>query len=226
MVSLLLLILSLHSAEAGFTPLFNGTDLHGWKGDTMGYRAHEGELIVTPLGTSSQGPGHLYTTDTFNDFELRFEFKLTPGANNGLAIRAPGTGDPAYSGMEIQILDNMHPKFATLKPWQYHGSIYGIAPARRGFLRPPGQWNDETVICDGHQVTVVLNGHVIVHVDLQDVAKAGCIDGNAHQGMLRPGGHIGFCGHGSEVAFRDIRIRLLEPSTVTVPQDKDAEATS
>lgn len=225
MVSSFLLMLSLCGVEVGFTPLFNGTNLHGWKGDTVGYRAEAGELVVVPPGPSNSGPGHLYTTDTFDDFELRFEFKLTPGANNGLAIRSPGIGDPAYSGMEIQILDNSHPTYAQLKPWQYHGSVYGIAPARRGFLRPAGQWNDETVICDGHRVTVVLNGHVIVDVNLKRAAEVGTIDGNAHPGMLRPGGHIGFCGHGSAVAFRNIRIRPLEPSaslTTIKPSDEGA----
>lgn len=212
MLSALLLTLSLCGTEPGFTPLFNGTDLQGWTGDTVGYLARAGELVVVPPGPSGKGPGHLYTTGTWDDFELRFEFKLTPGANNGLAIRAPGTGDPAYSAMEVQILDNTHPTYARLKPWQYHGSVYGIAPARRGFLRPTGAWNDETVICDGHRITVVLNGHVIVDVDLEQAARDGTLDGKLHPGMLRPGGHIGFCGHGSEVAFRNIRIRELAPA--------------
>jgi len=224
MLSSLLLVLSLCGTEPGFISLFNGTDLQGWTGDTVGYRAQGGELIVVPPGPSGSGPGHLYTSGTWNDFELRFEFKLTPGANNGLAIRAPGTGDPAYSGMEVQILDNTHPQYARLKPWQYHGSVYGIAPARRGFLRPVGQWNDETVICDGHRITVILNGHVIVDVDLKRVASDGPIDRKVHPGMLRPGGHIGFCGHGSAVAFRNIRIRPLEPSTAPTPPGRDAEA--
>jgi hypothetical protein len=224
MYTSLLLVLSLCSVERGFTPLFNGTDLQGWTGDTIGYQAKAGELVVLPPSNANSGPGHLYTTDTWSDFELRFEFKLTSGANNGLAIRAPGNGDPAYSAMEVQILDNTHPQYATLKPWQYHGSIYGIAPARRGFLKPAGEWNDETVICDGPRVTVVLNGHVLVDVDLEHAAKNGTIDGHAHPGMFRPNGHIGFCGHGSEVAFRNIRIRPLAPAATKANDQTPAKA--
>ncbi|MCH2136515.1 MAG: DUF1080 domain-containing protein [Phycisphaerales bacterium] len=209
--------LALIGAERGFTPLFNGTDLEGWMGDTTGYLAQAGEIRVAPQGASGKGPGFLYTKGTWGDFELRFEFKLTPGANNGLAIRAPGTGNPAFDAMEVQILDNTHPMYATLKPWQYHGSIYGVAAARRGFLKPVGEWNDETVICDGDRVTVILNGHVLLDADLAEARSNGTVDGQAHPGLNRPSGHLGFCGHGSEVAFRNIRIRPLAPASAPPP---------
>ena len=116
--------------------------------------------------------------------------------------------------MEVQILDNGHPSYANLKPWQYHGSIYGVAAARRGCLKPTGEWNDETVICDGRRITVILNGHVLVDVDLDEVTREGTIDGRPHPGLARPSGYIGFCGHGSAVSFRNIRIRPLAPVRV------------
>jgi hypothetical protein len=202
--------------ETGFTSLFNGHDLSGWTGDTVGYRVIDHAICVQPPRAGQAGPGFLYTDDSYANFELRFEFQLSPGANNGLAIRAPGTGNPAYAAMELQILDNTHPQYAALKPWQYHGSIYGVAEARRGFLKPTGHWNDETVICDGRRITVILNGHVLVDVDLDEVSRDGTIDGKKHPGLARASGLIGFCGHGSEVAFRAIRIRPLTPSTTSI----------
>ena len=61
---------------------------------------------------------------------------LTPGANNGLGIRTPLEGDAAYGGMELQILDNEAPIYKDLEIYQYHGSVYGVIPAKRGFLKP------------------------------------------------------------------------------------------
>jgi hypothetical protein len=223
MLSTLVLAAALIGPETGFTALFNGTDLHGWQGDTVGYQAINGTISVAPgaVDPGAEGntsPGFLYTTGQWDNFELRFEFKLTPGANNGLALRWSGQGNPAYDGMEVQILDNPHPSYAKLKAYQYHGSVYGVAAARRGCLRPTGEWNDETVICDGPRVTVILNGHVITDVNIQEALQQGTLDGQHHPGLGRTGGHIGFCGHGSAVAFRAIRIR---PLTSPAPDQSD-----
>ena len=211
MLHALLVATALVGPETGFTALFDGTSLKGWQGDTVGYQVVDSTIAVVPSATGGTNPGFLFTQQPWDNFELRFEFKLTPGANNGLALRWPGKGDPAYEGMEVQILDNGHPSYANLKPWQYHGSIYGVAAARRGCLKPTGKWNDETVICDGRRITVILNGHVLVDVDLDEVTRAGTIDGRPHPGLAHPSGYIGFCGHGSAVSFRNIRIRPLAP---------------
>jgi len=106
-------------------------------------------------------------------------------------------------------LDNSAEKWAKLKPYQYHGSIYGLVPAKRGHLKPVGEWNAQEVICNGRRVKVVLNGAVIVDADLDEVAV-----GRSHKGIARTTGHIGFLGHGSRVAFRDLRIKEL-PATAT-----------
>ena len=100
------------------------------------------------------------------DFVFRFEFKLTPGANNGIGIRAPLTGDAAYVGMEIQVLDDTADQYKDLQPYQYHGSIYGVVPARRGLQKPVGEWNAEEIIARGRRITVILNGTVIVDADI------------------------------------------------------------
>ena len=149
--------------------------------------------------------------EEYSDFVLRFEFKLTPGANNGLGIRTPPKGDAAYLGMELQILDSTHEKWANLKDWQYHGSCYGIAPAEQGHLMPTGSWNRQEVTVKGSQVRVVLNGATILDIDLEHVAPKGkTIDGRAHPGLRQKTGHICFCGHGDEVAFRNIRIKKID----------------
>jgi hypothetical protein len=85
--------------------------------------------------------GNLYTKDEYSDFIFRFEFQLTPGANNGLGIRTPLEGDAAYVGMELQILDNEADVYKNLQKYQYHGSVYGVIPAKRGYLKPTGEWN-------------------------------------------------------------------------------------
>ena len=192
----------------GFTPLFNGTNFDGWTGDTAGYIVKNHE-IHSRVPEPGEHLGNLYTAEEYANFMLRFQFKLTPGANNGLGIRSPLTGDAAYAGIELQILENTHEKWANLKPWQYHGSIYGVAAAARGFQKPPGEWNQQNVLVDGRHIKVTLNGHVILDVDLDEVSRDGTIDGNNHPGLDRTTGHIGFLGHGDEVAFRKIEIKPL-----------------
>jgi HEAT repeat protein len=199
-------IVSEEEIAEGFVPLFNGEDLTGWVGDTVGYVAEEGKIVIYP----KRGSGNLYTEKEYSDFVLRFEFKLTPGANNGLGIRAPLKGDAAYVGMELQILDNTALIYRDLKPYQYHGSIYGVVPAKRGYLKPVGEWNYQEVIAKGTRITVNLNGVTIVNADIQEAIEKGTIDGRDHPGLKREAGHIGFLGHGSHVKFRNIRIKELK----------------
>ena len=187
--------------------LFDGSSSKGWIGHTDGYQFSAGEIQCT-----AGNGGNIYTEDQFDDFILRFEFKLSPGANNGLGLRTPSSGDAAYAGMEAQILDNSADKWANLKPYQYHGSIYGVVPARRGFQKPVGEWNQQEVRCDGRQVKIILNGQVIIDANLDSVSVGGTIDGREHPGLKRASGHIGFLGHGDAVAFRKLRIQPLNRS--------------
>jgi hypothetical protein len=191
---------------AGFTPLFNGRDMTGWVGNTTGYYAQDGKMVCDP----KKAGGNVYTVDEYGDFAFRFEFKLTPGANNGLGIRAPLEGDAAYEGMEIQILDDTAAQYATLQPYQYHGSIYGTVPAKRGHLKPVGEWNSEEVIAKGRQITVKLNGETIVDADIDKASTPETMDHRAHPGLKRDKGHIGFCGHGDYLEFRNIRVKSLD----------------
>ena len=192
--------------EAGFVSLFNGRNLDGWVGNKVSYTVEDGMIVIKPGNDSG---GNLYTGKEYSDFIFRFEFQLTPGANNGLGVRAPLEGDAAYVGMEIQILDNTASIYADLEQYQYHGSVYGVIPARRGFLRPVGEWNYEEVILQGTKVKVILNGTVIVDGDFAGAIANGTMDGKEHPGLKNSKGHIGFLGHGSVVKFRNIRIKEL-----------------
>ena len=188
-----------------FESLFNGTDLTGWTGALNGYGVEDGAIRTYP----KRAGGNIYTEKEYDDFVFRFRFKVEPGSNNGIAIRTPLSGDAAYQGMEVQVLENSHSKYAGLKPWQFHGSIYGVAPALRGYQRPPGQWNDEEIRVEGRRVTVVLNGKIILNVDLDKATKDGTLSGRDHPGVANTSGHIGFCGHGDLVEFTDLRIQSL-----------------
>jgi hypothetical protein len=191
----------------GFESLFNGQDLDGWVGNKKSYRVEDGNIVIDPQGG---GGGNLFTAKEYSNFIFRFEFQLTPGANNGLGIHAPLEGDAAYAGKELQILDNTASKYAELKPYQYHGSVYGIIPAKRGFLKPVGEWNEQEVMVEGSKIKIILNGTTIVDGDFLEASKNGTMDGKDHPGLKRTKGHIGFLGHGDVLSFRNIRIKELK----------------
>jgi hypothetical protein len=151
--------------------------------------------------------GNLFTEKEYSDFVLRFDFKLTPGANNGIGIRTPLEGNAAYLGMEIQVLDDTAEKHAKIRPAQHHGSIYDVVPAEQGHLKPAGEWNSEEIAANGRHITVKLNGATIVDANLDDVTDAEILQ--KHPGLQNKSGHIGFLGHGSQVEFRNLRIKKL-----------------
>ena len=191
------------TAESDWQLLFNGKDLTGWKGDTDGYAVENGTIICKP-------GGNLFTVDEFENFIFQFEFKLTPGANSGLGIRTPYPSHAAYDAMELQILDNSAKRYRNLKPYQFHGSIYGVVPAKKGRLRPVGQWNYQEVIARGPHIVINLNGYMIIDTDIDKAGADGTMDGKEHPGLKRKKGHIAFLGHSTRVEFRSIRIKELK----------------
>ncbi len=196
-------ILAAHG-KGGFTPIFDGKTLEGWKGATAGYHVKEGAIQCRP-GSG----GTLYYEKELSDFAARVEFKLPPAGNNGLAIRYPGEGDTAYVGMtELQILDDGHPNYAgRIDPRQACGSAYGMVPAHRGYLRPTGQWNFEEVTVKGSTIKVELNGTQILDADLSKVKEF--MAKSAHPGKDRKSGFFGFAGHGDPVQFKSVFIKPL-----------------
>jgi hypothetical protein len=191
-------------AGDGFVSLFSGTDLAGWAGAVDNY-----EVVDGAIRCKAGKGGTLHTKEEYGDFVARMEFRLPPGGNNGLAIRYPGSGDTAYVGMcELQVLDSEHPKYAKLDVRQYHGSVYGMAAAERGYLRPTGEWNEQEVNVKGSRITVELNGSVILAADVAAVKDF--MGGKPHPGMTRTSGFFGFAGHGDPVEFRNVAIKRLD----------------
>lgn len=197
-------ILSQRGAD-GFVSIFNGRDFTGWTGAKENYEIVDGAIRCKP-----HRGGNLYTEAEYGDFAVRLEFKLPPGGNNGLAIRFPGRGNPAYDGMtEIQVLDTEHPRYqGRIDPRQAHGSAYGMVAAHRGYLRPTGQWNFQEVTVLGSKIKVDLNGTVILDTDLASVTQY--MANHKHPGKDRKTGHFGFAGHNDPVEFRNLVIKRLD----------------
>jgi hypothetical protein len=197
--------LSKSEKKEGYKVLFDGTSMSQWTGNTNEYVLENGCIVMHP----DTGNGNLYTKEEFDNFILRFEFLLTPEANSGLGLRHKiVTKHSGYDGMELQILDNEASVYNDLKPYQYHGSVYGWIPAKRGFLKPVGEWNYQEVMADGDNIKVTLNGEVIVDGNLREATK----NSSASQipnSLFYQNGHIAFLGHDSVVKFRNIRIKEL-----------------
>ncbi|MDO4551852.1 MAG: DUF1080 domain-containing protein [Planctomycetia bacterium] len=193
--------LSQQEKEEGFVMVFNGKNLDGWRGDTKGYIPENDCLVCKP-------GGNLYLPKDYSNFIFRFEFKLTPGANNGVGIRCTPGKNAAYHGMEIQILDNYAEVYKDLKPYQFHGSIYGVVPAKKGATKPAGEWNTEEIYAKDGRIKVTVNGQVIVDADIWEIEET--MDGQEHPGLKNKSGAIGFLGHGDQLRFRNIRIKELD----------------
>jgi hypothetical protein len=204
--------------------LFNGKDLSGWEGDTVGYEARDGILVCKPGGKN------LETDKDYGDFAFSFEFKLEESGNNGVGIRVPAGGRAAQDGLEIQILDtdgsayggeamvgDKPRKLSWLKPWQVHGSVYGHAPAKTGYLKPVGEWNEQTIVAIDDHIMVILNGALIVDTFLEEQAPLE----KGFDGRKRRTGRITFAGHSDPMEFRNIRVADLSVSPPVLEGNPD-----
>jgi hypothetical protein len=191
-----------HFSNNGFTSLFDGKTLDHWQGAVENYEVVDGNIRC------KQGKGgNLLTKDEYENFIFRFEYKLPPGGNNGVAVRAPLQGDTAWEAFEIQILDDGHEKYANLKDYQYHGSVYGLVPAKRGYNRPVGEWNYQEVEANGSHIKVTVNGTVIVDADVSKIDRSKVE--KLPKGVDRTKGYVGFAGHSDPVEFRNVSIKRL-----------------
>jgi hypothetical protein len=199
--------------DAEWQPLFNGKDLTGWKetGKPGTWKAEDGILFCT-----GGGGGWLSTAKEYANFEIALEFRLPPEGNSGVFLRHPGTGDGAYTGMEIQVLDDYAKIHDNLRPVQYCGSIYDVVAAAPGVTKKdpkwekraakkPGEWQKMDILCDGRKVKITLNDEVIVDANLDDYKDKE----KKHAGLTRTTGYIGLQNHGSRLDYRNIRIKVL-----------------
>ncbi|HBI41981.1 MAG TPA: DUF1080 domain-containing protein [Planctomycetales bacterium] len=190
----------------GFTPLFDGKDLAGWEvldGKKDAWAVENGMIV-----TKSGGGGWLLTDKEYGDFEVRVDFKMSEGGNSGVALRAPLKGNVSYSGMEIQLLDDVwHKKnYKDLKPVQLTGAIYGVVAPSKDALKPVGEWNTINITAKGRQITILLNGVKRVDANLDDYKEAAEKD---HPGLKREKGHLGLQSHSNRVEFRNVYVKEL-----------------
>ena len=208
--------LSDEEARAGFEPLFDGTNLDKWQGNKVNYVPIDGAIYVS---ANYGAEGNLYTAKKYSDFVFRFEFCFVrPGVNNGVGIRTREGVDAAYEGMEIQILDHDDPIYQGLRPYQQHGSVYGIIVPEHVNFGPLGTWNTEEIRAVGDHITVTVNGRVILDGDIRKACQGHnmapeegkenpyTIDHQSHPGLFNTDGLICFCGHGEGLKLRNIRV--------------------
>ena len=192
------------AGDDGFVSLFDGKSLAGWTrigGKADAWAVQDGNLVS--LG---HGGGWLAAPKDYSDFRLRLEFRLGPESNSGVYLRAPADSSHiSRTGMEIQLLDDGHPKYATIKDWQKTGAIYHVAAPKPGHLKPTGEWNTMEIKAEGPRVAVKLNGATVVD-DRIDAHKELLKE---HAGLTRPSGRIGLQSHNGRVEFRGIQIKEL-----------------
>lgn len=205
--------------ELEFKKLFDGRSLAGWK--LLGKKGAGFGVTNGTLYCAKDGGGMLLSEKEYANFILRFSFRLSEGANNGVAIRAPlASRALAYEGMELQILDDTGDAAeVNRRPTQYHGSIYDVFPAKRGALRPAGEWNEQEVYARDRHIRVTVNGRVILDADLNSVRDPATL--KKHPGLFKERGHLGFMGHKDFVEFRDVRIKELPSPRVYNRADQD-----
>ena len=135
---------------------------------------HPKRLGCRPVSTLARvgeqvGDGYVRTTEDFEDFRLRLDFKIARMANSGVFLRGARDGtDPAYSGAELQILDDFHWEQVTgraLQPFQFTGGLYGSLPPAERALNELGQWNTYALEYRGTRLRAELNGRLIHDVD-------------------------------------------------------------
>jgi hypothetical protein len=139
---------------------------------------------------------------------LRLEYKLAPAGNSGVYLRAPDSGHISRVGMEIQILDDSHPNYTKLQPYQYTASLYGVKAPSERVTRPAGQWNEMEIRAEGRKVTVGFNGKSVLAADFDELSKDPAV-AKEHPGLARTQGRIGLQSHTGRVEFRNVRIKVL-----------------
>ncbi len=205
-IGLLVISLGLVASPARggeWVALFNVRNLDGWQavdGPLASWQV-EDEMLYCSGG----GGGWLSTKKEYSNFEIELEFRVPPGGNSGVFLRAPHDSRPAFTGMEVQILDDRAPKYAKLNAYQYCGSLYGIAAPKTRASKPAGEWQKMHITCDGRKVTVELNGTPIIDANLDDHQDAE----PEHPGINRTSGYVGLQNHGTRLDFRNVRLREL-----------------
>ena len=206
--------LTAEEKAAGWKLLFDGKSLAGWrsyKSETppTGWRAVNGELVRDGEG------GDLMTAEQFDDFELRFEWKVTANGNSGVIYRIATTEEfPWQTGPEYQILHNQGHRDGKA-PITSAGSNYAVNPPTKDLTRPVGEWNEGRIVARGNRVEHWLNGGKVVEYEINSAdwlerVKASKFAKLANYGRITRG-YIALQDHGDVVSYRNIKIRTLRP---------------
>lgn len=188
-------------------PLFDGRTLDGWGflGDPTAWGVVDGEIRVVQPGRF----GWIRTEKMYRDFELEAEFYLEEGTNSGVGLRCSGDGDPAFTGMEVQIYDN----HGQAPDRSSCGAVYNaIAPSTQA-VNPPGEWNAYRIRLVGDRLSVWLNGEQVQ--DNEALDDRGIFRRDDQPMPLNnrlTTGYIAFQAHGEPgLRLRNIRIKDLSP---------------
>ncbi len=219
----------------GWQLLWDGKTTDGWrspKSDTFptkSWKIEDDALCVVSSGNAeSQAGGDIITRERYANFELKADFKITPGANSGIKIFVQPsispinkvTGKPtavgSAIGMEFQVLDDLRHPDAKLgrNGDRTVGSLYDLIPAAKDKItRPVGEWNHALIISQGKHVEFWLNGRMTLAFDRGSTAFREAVEMSKFKNIPEfgewPDGHILLQEHGSQVAFRNVKIRVL-----------------
>lgn len=212
---------SLTAAERadGWRLLFDGTSLAGWRG----YRqatAPDGWKVVDGAITRVGRGGDLVSAESFGNFELAIDFKVAPKGNSGIFYRGVESteGPIYYSAPEYQVIDNVGHPDAKNGPDRFCGANYALdPPANKDACKPAGEWNSARIVVNGAHVEHWLNGEKVVSYELWSPewkAKVAASKFKAWPAYgIATSGLIALQDHGDDVAFKNIKIKVLETGT-------------
>ncbi len=211
-------MLTADEQSAGWRLLFDGESTAGWRGFKSASLPAGWQVKDSALTRVAEA-GDIVTDEVFRDFELTLEWKVAAGGNSGIMYRVSEAPELKYvweSGPEMQVLDDArHPDGA--KPETSAGACYGLYPAPRGIVRPAGEWNQVRIVVQGKRVEHWLNGTRIVQYELGSPDWEDRVRKSKFASMPRygrePAGHIALQDHGDWVAYRNIKIRVLDSSS-------------
>ena len=219
--------------EQGWELLFDGKTFNGWRGlgrdtvETMHWKVENGEIHkvdnrdVPPLPNGEKiNGGDLMTIETFDNFELSFEWKIKEAGNSGIKYNVSEEISTTYGsgfgalGFEYQILDDDNEIYKDLNPYQYTGSLYDFYAPENVHLKPIGEFNQGTIILNGSHGEHWLNGAKVVEYELGTAEMDSLFQvskfANYKDFEKKRKGHIVITNHTDESWYRNIKIRRIK----------------